>query len=393
MDFWKSLAGMVRVELCSADPMATVTAAGKRGISLYETEYLDTLRLGLLLPRRQLNAFVRLAEKRGDSVKIMERRGLYFLLMGFLRRPVLVLGLLFVLTVSLWVPSRVFFVRVEGNREIQQRLIVEKASACGIGFGASRRQVRSEKIKNALLEALPELQWAGVNTYGCTAVITVRERTDLETTPEPKGVSSIVAGRDAIIDSITVYQGNALCKPGQAVKAGQMLVSGYQDCGLSIRAVRAKADIFGYTQRKSAALFPTQYAVRREKQGQTKKFSLIIGKKRINFYKGSGISGTTCAKIYEEYYITLPGSFVLPIGWSVETEIDYRSDTETQRVEEVWLQAFLQSDIRSRMIAGRICESREELSEGEGVLRMDATYSCYEWICVSRPEESVSNYE
>lgn len=393
MDFWKSLGGMVRLELCSADPMATVTAAGKRGISLYETEYLDTLRLGLLLPRRQLKAFVRLAQNRGDSIEIQERRGLYYFLRAFLHRPVLVLGLLFVLGVSLWVPSRVFFVRVEGNREIPQRLIAEKASACGIGFGASRRQVRSEKIKNALLEALPELQWAGVNTYGCTAVITVRERTDLEPAPKPEGVSSIVASRDAIIDSITVFQGNALCKPGQAVKAGQMLVSGYQDCGLAIRAVTAKADIFGYTQRKSAALFPTQYAVRREKQGQTKKFSLIIGKKRINFYKGSGISGTTCAKIYEENYITLPGSFVLPLGWSVETEMQFFSDSETQGAEERWLQAFLQSDTRSRMIAGRICESREALSEGEGVLRMEAIYNCYEWICVSRPEESLSNYE
>lgn len=41
-------------------------------------------------------------------------------------------------------------------------------------------------MKNALLSAIPELQWAGVNTYGCRAVISVRERTLPERKPEPE---------------------------------------------------------------------------------------------------------------------------------------------------------------------------------------------------------------
>lgn len=393
MDFWSSMAGVVQIELCSADPMGTVTALGKQGFFVYETEFVDTLRVRFLISRKQLKPLQRLAEKRGDTVNVLKHQGVYYTLMGLLKRPVLVAGLIFMLAISCWVPSRVFFVRVEGNSTVPQRLIVEKASACGIGFGASRREVRSEKIKNALLEAMPQLQWAGVNTYGCTAVIMVRERTDAEPKPQQSGVSSIVASRDAVIDSITVLQGNALCKPGQAVKAGQVLVSGYQDCGLCIRALAAKAEIYGRTERRSAALFPTEYALRQEKNGEQKKYALIIGKKRINFFKGSGISGTGCAKIYEEKYITLPGGFVLPIGISVEMQADYECQEKYEESDEVWLREFLRQYLVSQMIAGRICDGAEVVSASEGLVRMDGVYSCYEWICISRPEESLSEYE
>lgn len=393
MDFWSSVTGMVQIELCSADPMGTVTALGKQGIFVYETEYVDALRLRFTIPRKQLKRLLQAAEKRGDTVKVLKHRGIYYTLIGLLKRPVLITGLLFVLIFSSWVPTRVFFVRVEGNTTVPQRMIVEKASACGIGFGASRREVRSEKMKNALLEAMPQLQWAGVNTYGCTAVITVRERTDVEPELQLPGVSSIVASRDAVIDSITVLEGNALCKPGQAVKAGQVLVSGYQDCGLCIRALTAKAEIFGLTERRSAAVFPTDYSVRGRLARQEKKYALIIGKKRINFFKGSGISGSTCAKIYGENYITLPGGFVLPIGVSVEMQADYDCQVKPQEADEVWLREYLRSYLVSQMIAGRICDAAEVVSSAEGLTRIDGIYGCYEWICVSRPEESLSKYE
>ena len=56
------------------------------------------------------------------------------------------------------------------------RKILERAEYCGVHFGAKAGSVRSEQVKNRLLFEIPELRWAGVNTTGCTAVITVAER-------------------------------------------------------------------------------------------------------------------------------------------------------------------------------------------------------------------------
>ena len=68
MDFWSSLGGMVQLELCSADPAGAVTALGKQGVMVYQAEYLDTLRLRFLIPRKQRKTVFYLAEMRGDTV-------------------------------------------------------------------------------------------------------------------------------------------------------------------------------------------------------------------------------------------------------------------------------------------------------------------------------------
>ena len=147
----------------------------------------------------------------------------------------------------LTVPGRVFFIEIEGNQQIPDRLILEVVQENGIQFGAVRRDIRSEKIKNILLEKIPQLQWVGVNTNGCVAVISVRER-QFENDSQEYSFGSIVASRDAIIQQITVLRGTQLCKVGQAVKAGEILVSAYKDYGISVKMTGAKAEIYGQTE-------------------------------------------------------------------------------------------------------------------------------------------------
>ena len=93
---------------------------------------------------------------------------------------------------------------MEGNQNVPENLILELASQCGLSFGTERRQVRSEQVKNALLGAVPELEWVGINTAGCVATISVRERQKGENIGQAGGVSSIVASCDGMITGIVV---------------------------------------------------------------------------------------------------------------------------------------------------------------------------------------------
>jgi len=289
-------------------------------------------------------------------------------------------------------PTRVLFIQVEGNSSITSGRILEAAQSSGIKFGASRKNVRSEKVKNALLEAVPQLQWAGVNTAGCVATISVRERQVSSSDGLDSGVSSIVATRDGVIQELTVTGGNPMCKVGQAVKKGQILVSGYTDCGISIRAERAKGEVYAVTERKMTAYLPTDWTYRGEKQSVTKKYGLIIGKKRINFYKGSGILDTGCVKMYEENFLTLPGGLQLPLAivtevWvsfppvSVSVSVDGSSSALTDLTREHLLKS---------MIAGRILSQNETVSQEDGVLKLEGVYGCLEMIGKEQSEEIVT---
>lgn len=324
----------------------------------------------------------------------MHRRGLYWVGRRLLGRPVLLTGMLLLLTLVLVLPTRVLFIEVEGNSHIPARQILEAAESCGIRFGVSRREVRSERMKNALLAAIPDLQWAGINTSGCTAVISVRERTTPDAQTEENFVSSIVASRDGVISEMTVLQGNGICKVGQAVKAGQVLVSGYTDCGICIRATRAKAEIYADTRRDLTAIMPCAYVQRGQIVRSEKKYSLIIGKKRINFDKGSGISDSSCVKMYEETYVTLPGGFRLPVILVTEEWIWY--DEAAVTMEQETAAAVLTESaghyLSGLMVAGSVNQRAESVVADDGCYRLYGAYACTEMICKTRIEESLENY-
>ena len=321
----------------------------------------------------------------------MRRGGLYWAFKGFLRRPVLLIGLMIFIALAMYLPSRVLFIQVEGNTTIPTRLILEKSEECGITFGASRRNVRSEKMKNALLEAIPELQWAGINTSGCVATITVRERSIKDDQGVSKGVGSIVAIRDGVIAECTVTKGTPACKVGQAVKAGEVLVSGYTDCGFCIKATKAEGEVYAFTQRELTVSTPENWQIRGAETRQVKKYAVIIGKNRINFYKDSGILDDRCDKMYKESYITLPGGFQLPVilvteVWTYHTNDEITLDQERAAAT---LSNFAQTYLAQHMIAGRILMETENISSEDGTFYLQGNYACHEMIGQVRSEEII----
>ncbi len=393
MDLWSSLHGMVEIMITSADVSGAINSMQNLGMVVSNGEYVDPLRFRFFIRSQDLAQLKLLMKKRGDSIVLLQKKGLFYILRNLLKRPVIVFGLLLILLFSIWLPSRVVFIRIEGNSTIPARQIIERAESCGIKFGASRRMVRSEKIKNELLEVLPQLQWAGINTYGCTAVITVQERNDSKTEVENSGISNMIALRDGIVRSITVLQGTARCYIGQAVTKGQILVSGYTDCGICLKGVWAKGEIYGDTLRELSAVCPTEYAQRDTVTASDKKYSLILGKKRINLFKGSGISGGTCAKIYEEKYLTLPGGFVLPIALAWEVSYEYETQPMEARDSQSLLTQYVSWYLPEQMTAGCIYKSDQVYSQAENLCRLDGIYHCYEMIGITHEEERITGYE
>lgn len=394
MELWRSLAGMVEAELTGADPESSLQDVVEKGICVYDTRKVDDLTVCFCLHRSDCRRLRTLTEKSGDRLRYIRRVGLYWTGKQLLKRPVLLAGITLILLLTLFLPSRVFFVEVEGNSAVPSRLILERAQDCGIVFGAKRHKVRSEKIKNALLQSIPELQWAGINTYGCRAVISVRERTTPQKPQVGSGVSSIVAARDGVIRGMTVLKGTPCCTVGQAVKTGQVLISGYADLGLCIRATRAEGEVFAETKRELMAVMPTESLLRSEIIGLEKKYGLIIGKKQINFYKDSGISDTSCDKMYSVKYITLPGGLSLPVAIVTETWIHYEMSASalSEETAEAALSEFSSEYLSGSMTAGQIIQRDETLEWSEGLCALKGRYACLEMIGKTRLEENLNNY-
>ena len=395
MSVYKSINGMVELSITSADPALTLMQISKLGITVYDSRIEeDLITLRFCLNRQDVNVVKKMANRKGYECKITGRSGIHWHFRSLFHRPILVFGLVLLLMLSFYLPSRVLFVRVEGNVQVPTRLILEKCAENGISFGASRRQVRSEKVKNGLISDLPELQWVGVNTHGCVAIVTVRERPQTAPLVQEKKVSSIVAVMDGLVLSCTATSGTLQCKVGQQVFAGQTLISGITDCGICIRATSAKGEIQAQTKRSLTVFTLLEGEKIIENTAIEEKYALIIGKIRINFYKGSGISGTTCDKIYEENYMTLPGGFQLPVAIVKETWIYAETQTDLLEQETALhlLENFAAWYLPTQMVAGSILDADPSVSFQDGYAVLQGDYTCCEMIGQVKIEEIIAPY-
>ena len=385
------LPGKIQIQFVSGDHSALLSRYNCANIPVYNLTIIDELTARCTIRRQDYDRFSEISSRAGADIMVIAETGLNQYVKRVARRWVLVAGILGLVVFSLYLPSRVFFVQVKGNSAVSTARIIESAEICGIGFGASRREVRSEKIKNALISALPELQWVGVNTYGCVAEISVKEKTLPKEDSGSTGVSSIVAVTDGIIRDVTVTQGNALCIVGQAVKEGQVLISGYKDCGLLLLGTQAEGEIYAETRRNNTMVTPVQYGIRQSETEKSQIFSLQIGKKLIKFNNGSGISDTICDKMYKKEYIMLPGGFYLPVALITETitkcRIEDCCDTEQGNFD--WILDEAKSYLLKQTLAGKLLTAEEQREITGGLCTLTGTYTCLEMIGRIQNEESL----
>lgn len=385
---------MVQLTVICANISGLLYELSVAGVGLHHVDQTDELNVAFCVRQSQYQQTIKIVEQFGGKIVKSVYASGSILIKCFIRRPMLVLGMALLLLLTFYLPTRVLFVTVSGNERLPQRQIMDAASDCGIRFGAVRQRVRSEQVKNQLLSVLPELKWVGVNTRGCVAHISVQERALPQVNEKEPMVSSLVATSDGIIREITVTSGNPVCRVGQAVKKGQVLVSGYTDCGRCIYGTRSSGEIYAQTRRIAGAIALTK-GIQKEPDGTlSKKYGFFVGKKRINFYKGSGISDATCVRMYREYPLTLPGGFQLPIGLTVQREV--KCDVVTMQVDcadsERILQRCTQMYLESQMIAGKIEQANGQFIKSEGALRWVGQYCCDEMIGQARSEEIAENY-
>lgn len=372
-----------KLQICmvAADVHSILSKLILENISLDDITFDDLLTVRFWIKIQDLDKLQHVAEKSGVEYRVVKRKGMLWHMHTMIKRPVIMIGLICFFIACAWLPGRILFVEVEGNQIIPDKYVLENARSCGITFGSKRKDIRSEKTKNELLSKIPKLQWVGVNTSGCVARILVKEGSREEKTQDTMySVSSIVASRDGVVDDVSVLRGTSMCEAGQSVKCGDVLISGYTDCGLKTIAELAQGEVYGYTNRNLVVIATKPTSAKRDVLGKSVALRLRIGKKLIKIWNDSGISNGTCDKMYLEEYWTLPGGFQLPISLIKEVTVYYKPTDFCVSEPSDWLSANAESYLKREMVAGIILSKNTVLSETEMCSVLYGDYDCYEMI-------------
>ncbi|HCC00681.1 MAG TPA: hypothetical protein DEP42_05640 [Ruminococcaceae bacterium] len=227
------------------------------------------------------------------------------------------IGIILFLILIVFFSSFVWEVDLEGNKEVPTEQIEGVLSELGLKPGAYALFMQVRYIQNGLLLRVPELAGVTINLHGSTAYVRVRERRYAPDFVPQSQPCNVKATRDGKILKVENEEGKSMIKPGEAVTAGQLLLSGVVDDrdGAS-RLVHARGSVVAQTSRDLRVSVPLHASVRTETGQQVRRRTLNVFNYGVPLYFGA-LKGD-----YNRYTETKPLQILqvkLPISITTKT--------------------------------------------------------------------------
>ncbi len=211
-------------------------------IAVFDVIYKDSS-LRAKITFKQFSRLRPLARKTGVKIKTVKKCGLPFYLSEHSDRVGLIAGAIFAIIFMLIMNCFLWCIDASGSEKYSSSQIIEAAEKAGVRHGIFIFGFDEDKAAREIYKLFDnELSWVTVNIKGSRASIEVRDTDKTgETQTDDKEPCNIVADFDGVILSDETYSGIKSISKGNAVKKGDLLISGVMDnMDLSVTYYKAK---------------------------------------------------------------------------------------------------------------------------------------------------------
>lgn len=197
----------------------------QEGIVLYNVRRMDAHTLRFSCAHHQAKQTEALITSLGFSLRALAPSGASRILCR-LRKActlwLLALCALFALSLSLRFVWRISIVHA-GIYAGEVRTFLKEE---GISPGILKSRVDTTRLSDRLLSRLPDIAWVRVRFSGQTLRIEITQGVPMPPLESEGKAGDIVAACDGVIDRIDVFAGTAAVRPGDTVRAGEVLIRG-----------------------------------------------------------------------------------------------------------------------------------------------------------------------
>lgn len=375
--------GTVKLRVSGVQPERILNFCAERGIEFWGSSPCKDFSLTFFAFSSDCPAIMAQSGKNGLTVELLYEKGGKKLARSAKRRAVFIA--LAIACVTLAAVSSLFLwnIEIDGNSNLSDAEILRVLSDCGVEYGAFWPSLSSDEVRSYVVSEMPEIAWLSLNVRSSKAQIVVHERIDKPEIVNEKAPCNIVAARSGVIKRMSVLEGERAAAPGSAVAKGDVLVRGLMSSETGDeRYVHSMAQVIADTWYEISAQTPLIEERKTEKVRTDTAFSLVIGKKRINFFSDSRNKYTSCDKINKLRYISFGDVFTLPVGYAIERTTQYETKTvpidEQKSVER--MKTDLRSELQRRIGDGLIVSEEYSVSKTEDILTVTLRAQCTENI-------------
>lgn len=385
------LRGSVCFTVSGPFPERFLNLCAQNGVGFWGLVWLDGQTLELKVARRDARRVRALAEKVQCEARTLGRKGMPFFLAGFRHRYALLIGLAFALSAVCILSRFILTVEVSGNETIPSAVILAELSRQGVRPGAYGPGLDLRRISQETLSRIEGLSWMSVNLHGTRAEVLVRERSPAPELRDESTPAHVVADADGVLEDVEVLEGQALFQEGQAVLAGEVVISGvvdlkepqYATVDAGQRLVHARGTVWASTYRTLEACIPLEAQTKVYTGEEETAWSLVILGHTFNFFGKGSISTVGYDKMTTTHILALPGGREMPLAL-VKTE--YRAyETQSAAIQTAAAQALLEERLLARLKEcigedGSVLSTAFSVREGGGLLTVTMKAQCREQI-------------
>lgn len=309
---FKFLKGYVIIEIYGKNAERFINICLRRGVEIQDTMPEADGRIQLRIAKNDFFALPSIARKTGVRVRIKRKRGLYNIIARYKNRYMFAAGFFAFLIFVAIASQFIWVVEINGVETADYENIIAVLEENGVKSGVRKKDLPPlAEIKRDILFKNDNIAWAWVYIEGAKARIEINEKIIPPRVTDKSISGSIVSRCDGVIKSITAKSGETRLSAGEAVSAGDVIISGkvstYREGDPEDYIyVRAIGTVEAYTTHTAEGDYKICYETRIPTGEKKSYYSLELFGKKYDLFRNKSISYEEFDKIDSRHELSVP---------------------------------------------------------------------------------------
>ena len=263
------------INICTTSKILIWNLKREKGVRLY-------LNIGI----KDFFEAVKIAKKLKCKVKIIQKRGIPFLLHKYKKRKMFVITLL-VVTILIGISTKyVWNMNIQIDSNMEMTGIEEDVKKAGLNVGMKKEKINVQEIANKIRLKRNDISWIGIELKGTNAIVRVVKAKEAPKIVDEKEYSNIIAKKSGVITKIIAQNGTAMVNIGDEVEENQILIAGQMEGKYTgIRNVHSLGEVEAIVKYSKTEKIPLKTIEKVATGKKETKYKLKISNFQINFYK------------------------------------------------------------------------------------------------------------
>ncbi len=245
---YRFVTGYVRVSASGDNPERVLNFCAKNSLSVWSIERkINCIDLSMGMSDYLKMRTYRKKIGMDIKFKLTEKHGLPMLKKMMVKRMGVCAGIVVFLVINILMSQFIWQIDVSGNSKLKESDIILACEEFGITTGIHREGIDTYDAAQKLALAFENIAWVSFNIEGSKLTVNISEATDSD---EAEAIPrNIIASYDGVVKRMEVTAGTKNVVVNQAVRKGDLLVSGVVDNGDKTHFVCADGLVSAQTRR------------------------------------------------------------------------------------------------------------------------------------------------